>query len=79
MLLQRYRFSTAYRKGTSLHLAYTLSRAPLPSPVGVKVTGFEVFRTELVKEYCESNPRLLASTGRDDERPSLMSATHCDS
>ena len=33
MRLQRYRFTIKYKKGTSLHLADTLSRAALPTPV----------------------------------------------
>ena len=45
MRLQPYRFSTTQRKGTSPHLADTISRAPLQTPVGVKVTKFEVFRS----------------------------------
>jgi hypothetical protein len=62
MRLQRYRFTVSYRKGTSMHLADTLSRAALPTPVHAKVTGFEVFRIELEKEYEEDNPRLIAET-----------------
>ena len=47
MRLQRYQFSLQYKKGTSLHIGDTLSRAALPTSVQAKVTGFEVFRLEL--------------------------------
>ncbi len=46
--LQRYPTITVeYRKGTSLHLADTLSRAFLPTPTGTKTTDFEVFRIDM--------------------------------
>lgn len=35
--LQRYQFSLQYKKGTSLHIADTLSRAALPAPVHAKL------------------------------------------
>ena len=52
MRLQRYRFTTTYRKGTSLHLADALSRAPLPTPVGVKVTG--MLKNPLKKSWIQT-------------------------
>ena len=61
--LQRYRFDLEYRKGTTLLIADTLSRAALHTPVNAPVTGFEVFRLE-----CEAvcrNPRLTGETERD--------------
>lgn len=62
MRLQRYHFTIKYKKGTSLHLADTLSRAALPTPVHARVTGFEVFRTELTEESDTHNPRLTETT-----------------
>ena len=62
MRLQRYQFSLQYKKGTSLHIADTLSRAALPTPVHAKVTGFEVFRLELEHSENDHNPRLTDIT-----------------
>ena len=61
MRLQRYSFKVVYKKGTSLLIADTLSRAYLPKPISAKVTGFEVFRVDL-EETREENPRLLPKT-----------------
>ena len=61
MQLQRYRFKLSYRRGTSLHLADTLSRAALHTPVLAKVTGFDVFRLELADGE-EHNPGLTNDT-----------------
>ena len=62
MRLQRYRFTIKYKKVTSLHLADTLSRAALPTPVHARITGFEVFRAELTEESGTHNPRLTETT-----------------
>ena len=62
MRLQRYSFKVVYKKGSSLYVADTLSRAALPTPVEAKVTGFEVLRLELMEEENERNPRLVDST-----------------
>ena len=62
MRLQRYQFSLQYKKGTSLHIADTLSRAALPTPVQENVTGFEVFRLELEHSDNDHNPRLTDVT-----------------
>ena len=62
MRLQRYSFVIKYKKGTSLHLADTLSRAALPTPTHARVTGFEVFRTDLTEESNTHNPRLTENT-----------------
>ena len=62
MRLQRYQFSLQYKKGTSLHIADTLSRAALHTPVHAKVTGFEVFRLELEHSENDHNPRLTDVT-----------------
>ncbi len=58
MKLQRYSFKVTYKKGKSMYLADTLSHAALPEPVRVEVTGFEVFRTELVHQVNECNASL---------------------
>ena len=60
--LQRYRFTIKYKKGTSLHLADTLSRAALPTPVYARVKGFEVFRAEMTEDSGTHNPRLTETT-----------------
>ena len=62
MRLQRYRFTIKYKKGSSLHLADTLSKAALPTPTHARVTGFEVFRTDLTEESQTPNPRLTENT-----------------
>ena len=62
MRLQRYSFKALYKKGTSLHLADTLSHAALPDPVGAKVTGFEIFRIDLAHQDEEHNERLSRET-----------------
>ena len=62
MRLQRYRFDVTYRKGSSLHLADTFSRAALPQPMEAKVSGFEVFRLEVQMDDRQPNPRLFPDT-----------------
>ncbi|XP_068734595.1 uncharacterized protein [Montipora capricornis] len=62
MRLQRYKLSLQYKKGTRLHIADTLSRAALPTPVQAKVTWFEVFRLELEHSDNDHNPRLTDVT-----------------
>lgn len=62
MRLQRYRFQVKYKKGSSMHLADTLSRAALSTKVGAKVSGFEVFRIEMEAEYTGMNYRLMPDT-----------------
>ena len=62
MKLRRYRFDLTYKRGPTLHLADTLSRAALPQPISVRVTHFDVFRTEMESEQNCRNPRLEEST-----------------
>ena len=62
MKLQRYKFKVTHKKGTSLYVADTLSRAALPQPTDAKVTGFEVFRVELQQTLPHSNAELTEST-----------------
>ena len=62
MKLQRYRFDLTYKRGPTLHLADTLSRAALPQPISARVTQFDVFRTEMESEQNCRNPRLEEST-----------------
>ena len=47
MRLQRYDIDVVYKKGSSLVLAYTLSRAPLSSIESIERNNFEVFRLEV--------------------------------
>ena len=56
MTLQRYSFKLEYRKGTSLIIADTLSRAALTSSVCTKGTGFNVFRAD--SEVVERDSKL---------------------
>jgi transposase InsO family protein len=62
MRLQRYNFQVVYKRGTSLHIADTLSRAAVQKPVTAKVTGYEVFRTELEDMENDKNMRLTTAT-----------------
>ena len=62
MKLQRYRFDLTYKRGPTLHLADTLSRAALPQPISARVTHFDVFRTGMESEQNCRNPRLEEST-----------------
>ena len=62
MRLQRFCFTIKYKKGTSLHLADTFSRAALPTPVHARITGLEVFRAELTEDSGTHNPRLTETT-----------------
>ena len=62
MKLLRYRFDLTYERGTTLHLAETLSRAALPHPTSARVTHFDVFRMEMEYEQNSRNPRLQETT-----------------
>jgi hypothetical protein len=62
MKLQRYSSKVTYKKGKSMYLADTLSRAALPDPVRAEVTGFEVFRIELAHQANERNASLTKTT-----------------
>ena len=64
MVLHRYRFQVSYRKGPTLYLADTLSRAPLTLPVAADVTSFDVFRVEMQHLGQERNPGLTENTER---------------
>ena len=60
MRLQRYNIKVAYKKGTSLLLADTLSRAPLPTTNDSKQTKFEVFRADMDNHV--EDPRITSQT-----------------
>jgi len=62
MKLQRYTFRVLHKRGTSLYLADTLSRAALPQPVSAEVTGFDVFRVDLQHTFTDKNVRLTEPT-----------------
>ena len=55
MRLQRYRINVVYKKGTTLYLADTLSRATLPTTNDCKQTNFEVFRLNLENEDTDTD------------------------
>ena len=62
MRLQRYHFKVIYKKGSSLHIADTLSRAALPTPTNYDLSGFEVFRMDLISSETERNLGLQPTT-----------------
>jgi len=78
MKLQRYSFKVLHKRGTSLYLADTLSRAALPQPVSVQVTGFDVFRVELQHTLTDRNDRLTEPTEtkirEETQRDNVLSA-----
>ena len=51
LTLQRYTFTVEYRKGSTLHIADTLSRAPLPITSHKQVQDELVYRVELEAEH----------------------------
>ena len=63
MRLQRYQFTVAYRKGKSLYIADTLSRAAsLQLSTNEKATNFDVFRLEIGNQYPAHHPSLTSDT-----------------
>jgi hypothetical protein len=60
MRLQRYSINVVYKKGSSLVLADTLSRAPLSSVDNRKQNNFDVFRLEVERLDALANPQLLS-------------------
>lgn len=78
MKLQRYSFRVVHKRGTSLYVADTLSRAALPQPVHAKVTGFDVFRVELQQTYTSHNVHLTQPTEinirEETQKDEVMSA-----
>lgn len=71
LFLQRYNFAVSYRKGSSLHLADTLSRAPCRDEANTPSmpNTFQVFRT-YVAQIDPSSPSLT-----DETRELLRRAT----
>ena len=51
LTLQRYTFRVEYRKGSSLHIADTLSRAPLPTTAHKPVHDELVYRVQFESLY----------------------------
>ena len=63
MRLQRYQFTVAYRKGKSLYIADTLSRAAsLQLSTNERATNFDVFRLEIGNQYPAHHPSLTSDT-----------------
>ena len=75
MRLQRYNIKVSYKKGTSLLLADTLSRAPLPTTNDSKQTNFEVFRTDI--DNHPDNPRISSQTLADIKASTANDPTMC--
>ena len=59
---QRYRSNLTYKRGTTLYLADTLSRAALPQPTSARVTHFDVFRIDMEHKQTSRNPRVQEIT-----------------
>ena len=75
MRLQRYNIRVAYKKGTSLMLADTLSRAPLSTVNDSKQTNFEVFRIDIDSNI--TNPRVTSETLKDIKAATTHDPTLC--
>lgn len=69
MRLQRYSFQIEYKRGTSLYLADTLSRAALKTPTLTNTTGFDVFRLDM--EDVGHNDRLSSDTSQALQRETM--------
>ena len=57
-----YTLDVTYKRGSSLCVADTLSRAALSMPMEAKVTGFEVFRLRFELDDRQPNARLKPAT-----------------
>ena len=62
--LQRYTINVIYRKGTSLVLADTLSRAPLSVSNDASPTNFDLFRLNVERQDLQPNVHLTSSTAK---------------
>ena len=62
--LQRYSIHVVYRKGSSLVLADTLSRAPLDVSNDASPTNFDVFRLNVERQDLQPNVHLTSSTAK---------------
>ena len=71
--LQRYQFNVVYKKGTSLHIADTLSRASLATLSTNNMSEFDIFRVEAENDYPNRHPNLKTET-----EVSLRIATQAD-
>lgn len=72
-MLNGYHFTLIYKKGTSLHIADTLSRAPLCDKSTNDTTSFEIFRLEMPSEYPQHHLQL-----RTDTETEILAATKND-
>ena len=75
MRLQRYNIRVAYKKGMSLMLADTLSRAPLSTVNDSKQTNFEIFRIDIDSNI--TNPRVTSETLKDIKAATTSDPTLC--
>jgi len=79
--LQRYKLDVVYKKGSSLFLADTLSRAPLPTTNVSPQTNFEVFRLDLTPDVTShTTPGIKPRTFEEvkqatKEDPTMVSLT----
>ena len=71
-----------YKKGTSIVLADTLSRSPLPQMTDSKQTSFEIFRVDVEESVKVNNPNLttriteeLQMATRHDPTISMLAQT----
>ena len=81
MKLQRYILDVNYKRGSSICVADTLSRAALSTPKEAKVTRFDIFRLRLELDDCQPNARLKPATEarllKEIERPCHGQAGEC--
>lgn len=71
--LNGYHFTLVYKKGTSFHIADTLSRAPLCDKSTNDTTSFEIFHLEMASENPQHHLQL-----RTDTETEILAATKND-
>jgi transposase InsO family protein len=84
MRLQRYNLTVVYKKGSSLVLADTLSRAQLPNTQDHKSSNFELFRLEVQSveaQHSQITPKTIAAlqeATKGDVTMQLLAQTICE-
>ena len=73
MQLQHYNIRVTYKRGTSLMVADTLLRAPLPTVNDSKQTNFEIFRIDIDSNI--TNPRITSETLKDIKGATMSDPT----